>query len=508
MSFIKFILSLSFAVLIFLNGISQTRTQVEIIYAKTSKGKRTDSTDLRILKGDVQIRHKNTLMHCDSAIVFTAFNRTMAFGNVYINENDSVEIWCDRLNYFGNTEKADLIGNVKMTKKDLSLTTDRLDYNLKTKVAVYKTGAVIKDSLSTLSSKIGYFHSDTENSFFRDSVRLVNEKYTLSSDTLQYNTANETANFFGPTLIESDNNTIYCERGWYDTYNEKALFYQNTYMSKPPKHIEADTIYYDRNAGIGKAYGNITLTDTTQDIILYSHRADYYEKANKIIAVDRSIAINIVNGDSLYIVADTLKTLEDSSGSMHLHAFYGVIIYKSDLQGICDSLSYNRADSSLSLYTSPILWIDSNQFSGDTILIQFSNDKMKQINLIGNAFLASINDSLIYNQITGREIFGFFENDSLYQIDVNGNGHSIYYIQDDKKKYVAVNDIICSNMEIKLEKNQISTIDFLGQPNGETHPIQQIDPRAFIMEGFSWKGSLRPLQPLEFPFTNDRASSP
>ena len=105
--------------------------------------------DAQILKGNVVLKHNGAIMSCDSAYVFTKSNSFEAFNNIKIVQNDSLEMKGDTLFYNGNSRKAELIGNVTFKEKDLQLTTNKLNYDLKSKQAYYSTRAYI----NSLSSK-------------------------------------------------------------------------------------------------------------------------------------------------------------------------------------------------------------------------------------------------------------------------------------------------------------------------------------------------------------------
>ena len=339
---------------------------------------------------------------------------------------------------------------------------------------------------------MGYYYARTKDAFFRDSVVLTHPDYILHADTLKYATETKTAYFFGPTTITSDENRIFCNRGWYDTKNEKAFFWQDAQLHNPPQTIWADSIYYERKNGIGRAYQNVVFQDTSQDIILYGHRTNYNDSTKTLQAFDRSVVINILDGDSLYITADTLWSLEDTTGNRTLLGYPNVRVYRDDLQAIGDSLVYRSQDSLLTLYKDPVMWSEENQFVSDTIRILLKNNKIDQVQLRNNAFLSSKDDSLVYNQIKGRDITGYFRDDTLRTMRVNGNGESAYFARDQDSAYIGLNKTVCSNMLMRFRDNQIYEVVYYGSPEADFLPIQDLTPEKSLLEGFQWRGEERP----------------
>ena len=475
------------------SALAQNKKQVEVLHSDELEVIRTATGDIQKLKGDVRLRHNESIMTCDSAFLYRQTNTVDAFGNVRIIQGSEVTIAGDSLKYNGNDQKAALLGNASMRDRQMLLTTKRLNYDMREKIATYSTGATLVNDQSTLTSEIGYYHSNTKNAFFKKDVVLTNPEYTLKADTLLYNIESKIAYFFGPTIISSKESTIYCEDGWYNTVTDIALFAKNTKLENPPQWITADTLFYDRLQGLGRAFGNIKMVDTSQSLIIESAIANYYERQNTIIATQQALMTNIISGDSLFLTGDTLKSVEDTITKIrNLYAYHNVKIFKSDMQGICDSLTYNNKDSVLTMYKAPVLWSDNNQFLADTILIYLVNNKIDRISLLQNAFLASKNDTLVYNQIKGKYINGIFEEDTLRRMVVDGNGLALYFLQDESNAYIGANRTECTNMVIKLFDNKVDRINCTGTPSGKVNPMKQLRVEELILEGFVWHGDKRP----------------
>ena len=58
-------------------------------------------TDARILVGNVQFSHEGVLMDCDSALYYEATNSFDAFGNVHMNQGDTLLLDSEVLYYNG-----------------------------------------------------------------------------------------------------------------------------------------------------------------------------------------------------------------------------------------------------------------------------------------------------------------------------------------------------------------------------------------------------------------------
>jgi lipopolysaccharide assembly outer membrane protein LptD (OstA) len=172
--------------------------------------------------------------------------------------------------------------------------------------------------------------------YFRDSVILRNPDYTIYSDTLQYQTATRVAYFFGPTRIVGDSSYIYCEKGWYNTLTNKSMLKEKALVRNKNQTIEGDSLYYERESGFGEGFGSIRLTDEEQNVILQGNHAVIHQKDDRAMLTDSAVFIYITTEDSVYIHADTLRTLPDSAGHRQIKAYYAVRLFKSNLQGVGD----------------------------------------------------------------------------------------------------------------------------------------------------------------------------
>ena len=123
----------------------QDRVPVEIINANSGTMLRTDSTTLQILSGNVKLKQEKMFMRCDSAVLYQKFNRVEAFGHVFIQQGDSVQVNSEYLRYDGNKRLAWMTGNVQLRDDKMIIRTPSLAYDVKQKKGTYTQGAVIQN---------------------------------------------------------------------------------------------------------------------------------------------------------------------------------------------------------------------------------------------------------------------------------------------------------------------------------------------------------------------------
>ena len=477
---------------VFCFGQESKKKRIELRNAEVLEYDESLGHKARRLLGDVIFEHEGALMYCDSAYLY-ADNSMDAFSKVRINKGDSIKLFCDELNYNGNTEFAKAKRNVRLEDREMTLTSQKLDYNMATERAWYNTGGKIVDRENTLTSKVGYYYSTIEEMFFKDSVKLVNEKYTLYCDTLRYNTESEVAFFLGPTKIISDENTILCNFGWYDTELDISQFSNNATVYSSDQSIRGDSLYYNKRRGFGIAIGNVIVADTAQDIILTGERAKYFEVGDMVILTDSAVMIQDMGADSLFLHADTLLSIVDTVIDRRiLFAYHHAKFFKPDMRGKCDSLVYSYADSTIRLYRDPIMWSDENQLTADSMWIQNRNGKIDKLYMKENSMIISEEDSAMFNQIKGRFMTGHFKEQKLYKVYVEANGETIYFAGEDGAEPDNVNKAKASNLIINIEKNKVKDIVFLTQPDATLYPLNLVSLNDMKLEGFNWRIAERP----------------
>ncbi len=504
---LRWIFSILFIAFI-INVCAQKPEKIELLNADVSEFDQALNANATRLLGHVIFRHQDATMYCDSAYLYRNENRLEAFNNIRIKQGDSLNLTGKRLLYNGDTKIANVFDDVVMTDGKMTLNTSRLDYDMTKDIASYSDSGHIVDGENILTSRLGYFYSNTHDLFFRNEVLLVNPKYTMNCDTLRYNTTNRTAYFLGPTYIHSSDNIIYCENGEYNTINQKSNFKKNSYLQTKEQRLKGDSVHYDRNSGIGKVYGSVAIEDTTNDVIITGDYGEYHELTDSSWVTGHAMVTQIYGGDSLFMHGDTLMAVgnnEDDSKKQeqkkkNLYAFHKVKIFKKDLQGVCDSLVFDRRDSTIRMYYLPVLWSGLNQLTADSITMQTANSEITHIYLVNNSFITALADSestaaadsTRYNQIRGKDMTGFLQDNKLYRVNVNGNGQTIYYAKDKNQKNFAVNRADCSDLIIYVEENKVKSITFLNEPDGTLYPIRQLAASELRLKGFSWHGNKRP----------------
>lgn len=449
--------------------------------------------DYQVLSGNVKFRKGDMFMYCDSAHLYDKTNSLFAFGNVKMEQGDTLFVYADRLYYNGVEELARLRDHVRMENRNVTLFTDSFDYDMIANIGYYFEGGKIVDDKNELTSVYGQYAPDTKDSEFLFDVELTNERSTMKTDTLFYNTNTHIADIVGYTTILSDSNTIYSDKGWYNTASDKATLYDRSLViGKDGQTLTGDTIYYDRNTGYGEVFGNMVLVDSAKSTTLQGEYGYHNEKLNTSFATKRAFAMEYSQKDTLFLHGDTIRTylLEDSSRVMC--AYPSVRFYRTDIQGLCDSLTFVSRDSLLYMHKHPILWNTNRQITGNIIKLHFNDSTVDRADLPEFGFMAEHVEDEFYNQLSGKEMIAYLENKTLKQLDVNGNVLAIMLPQEDDSTYNKLVNAEGSFLIVKIKDQKIDKLTLWPDVSGKVTPLFLAKKSQYYLKGFKWYESIRP----------------
>lgn len=495
---------------------------INVVSADTlSFRKSNDTTSLKVLSGHVIVKQQTTTFYCDSAILNESSNTLEAFGHVHINNADSVHTYADYLRYIGNDKTAFLRRNVRLTDGKGTLTTPELDYNTQTKIGIYRSGGKLVNGPTTLTSDEGFYYGQTRDASFKKHVVLVNPDYHVTTDTLLYNTYSNIATFTVPTKIVSGKRIINTTSGYYNLQTKQSYFGSRPTIQDSTSFLTADETATEDSSGNFEARGNAIYRDTAQGYALFANNIKGNKKTNIALATQHPVMMVKQNKDSLFIAADTLFTAKlssmkglrnvpavrdsstsfdnlnfngkDSTKDRYIEAYYHVRIFSDSLQSTCDSLFYTAVDSVFRLFKDPVIWTNNSQITGDTIYLYTKNKKPERMYVFENALaLSNVDSTQFFNQVKGRIINGYFDNGNINLIRTQGNAESVYYTQDDDKKFIGVDKSSCDVIETYFKDRRPERVSRISNLKGTFYPMQQVNHEDLKLRGFNWQNDKRP----------------
>ncbi|MBL4605039.1 MAG: hypothetical protein JKY02_05090 [Flavobacteriaceae bacterium] len=460
-----------------------------------------------ILIGKVKMLHAGAILTSKKALYYPKENFFKAYGDVLINQGDTIRQTSDYVDYDANLKQAVSWGNVVLKDPSMTITTDTLYFDREKQLLSYKDFATIKDETNVLKSKNGKYFLEKKKFTATTKVTITNPDNLIESNHLDYYTNSGHAYLYGASTItnKDDGNKIYTERGFYNTKTDISHFVKNSKLYFDDRTIEGDSLYYDKPRGFASATNNIIVIDTAQSFIAKGNYAEFFQKKDSIFMIDRAVAISIVEKDSTFIHGDTLIVTGKKEKRI-IRSYRNVKIFKQDLQGKCDSLHTDQESGITKMYYSPVLWSGKSQITGDSIQLLSNKitDKLDSLKILGKSFIIQ-KDSLDpknFNQIKGKNMYGKFLENKLRTLLVKGNGQAIKYNWNDEGVLETITKQLCSNIEFELSDNEIDKIKCLKQTDGKTYPPSLFPENDKKLKGFIWREDEQPLK-MEDIFIKD-----
>ncbi len=517
---------------------ADTTDVVIIKQADRLRYQRKDSvTELQMLAGRVFLQQNNTKFYCDSAVINQRTGIVEAFGNVHINDADSIHTYSQYLIYYSDTKKAYLNKNVRLTDGKGELTTNELEYDTDTKIGIYTNGGKVVSGKTVLTSRQATYYGDLKDVYFKDSVRMRDPDTDVDTDSLLYNTETQKVTFITETLIRSDSGrrTIRTSDGYYDMRTKQASFGRRPQIQDGSSFITGDVVSFDDSTGLSFARGSAVFRDTAQGIDILAGELQADRKKSTMLATQRPLMIIQQKKDSTYVTADTLysgritdmagyeKTFlrpdslsrdstvkndaayqvvmldpgDTSNRNRYFLAYHHVRIFSDSLQAICDSLFYSGIDSVFRLFREPIAWANHSQITGDTMYLFTSDRQPRRIHVFENGLIINRTSEGFYNQIKGHTINGYFTDGRMDHMRAKGSAESIYYAQDEDSAYTGVNRASADIIDMYFNGEGLRRVVFRSEVQGKMSPFRQVNHEEMRIRGFKWLETRRPKTKFE-----------
>ena len=426
------------------------------------------------------------------------------------------------------------------------LLSDLGTYYTQSKLAVFKSDVVMRNyDFSEVTPRPAYPDVESED---------YAPRMTLYSDTLEYSFLTDDVWILGPSRIVNDTATLYTDLGTVNTKTQQSWLYNRSVAVSRGRSATADTLFYDGKAGYGDAWGNFVAHDTLQHLRISGNRCHYIDSTQVMTVTDSALAMEFSTRDTLYLHADTLRTykfirtrqvrvevvadsaigqepqtdsltvalandsiprkeprqavtsyewVEEHDTIHYLTCHFNVRYYRTNIQGVCDSLNYNPTDSLATFVGNPVMWNGDYQITGDSILVYMADGGGIDRALVhDNAFLTQQNDSIHYDQIAGKGLICYFDSAHIKRMDMAGNVQTIFYPVEESKNggkptLIGLNQVIGNYLSIWFKDQKMDHLRIWPQPVGSLTPIQLVTPDILYLQGFRWMSYLRPMSPQD-----------
>ena len=477
--------------------LSARRSYLHLLHTDITRFDEAVNPDAWILVGNVRFRRDSMYMYCDSAHYYQKQNSFQAFGNVKMEQGDTLFLYGDYLDFDGVTNLARVRNNVKLIDKTTVLVTDSLNFDRNRNVGYFFEYGDLYDETSCLRSYYGDYNVDTKLAVFIDDVTLENPKFLLLSDTLHYNTNTKVATIVGPTNLYSGQSEVYSENGRFNTAQKYGILLDRSVLYNGKRTLTADSIYYDTNKGYSELFGDIVYSDTIKRNLLTGGYAFMDEVRDSAYVTGRALAVDYSRRDSFFVHSDTIWNITYNADTDSLYrlvkAYNRVRAWAPDMQAVCDSLVFDSRDTCMTMYKDPILWNGDVQLLGEVVKVYMKDSSIDWVNILNQTLYVEKLDSTCYNQIRGQEMKFYFSDGDLNEMQVLGSVEQIFYPIDNGNGFLGMNTMTAGKTIVYMKDRKVDKVVVPKESKGVFYPMSQRPEDKRFLENFAWFDYVRPL---------------
>lgn len=207
-----------------------------------------------------------------------------------------------------------------------------------------------------------------------------------------------------------------------------------------------------------------------------------------------SLATATLATDSLAVTptdSPTTDSLAPNNGRNRIMlGLRNVKVFRTDFQGICDSMLMFSADSTAQLHKNSVMWNELNQITSERADVYTRNQKPYRVLFSeGEPLMSSEIDATRYNQVAGKTIESLFDQEGvMYRTNVVGNAQTYYYMVDDSDGALTGYLVAeAADMTFFIVNNTVDGIMYRGNPVYSIYPMDKIPAdQPQIMPNFVW----------------------
>ena len=442
------------------------------------------------VENQVYFTHEGIKVWCDQAIFYNQEDFFRAFGNVKMNQGDTIIMTSKYAEYDGKTQFAFASDNVVLTSPSNVLTSDSLFFDRIKQESFYRSGGVVRDSVSTITSIVGRYFMERDKYAFRNKVVVTNPEYRINTEALDFYPKTGFAYLYGPSTILGETSKVFCKKGFYNTNLDEGYFTDDAKIDYDTRTVVGDSIYFRRKDNFASATNNIVVTDTINQSVVKGHYAEVYKEIDSLIITKNPIVSTKQENDSIHMASDVLM-ITGPKDQRIIRAFNDARIYKSDLSGKADSIWNSEALGLTKMITNPILWAEDSQITGDTIdlISNKEEEKIDSLKVYYNAFMVMKDSIEGFNQVKGKEMYALFDEDNnMREVNFTKNTETIYYVREDDGTLVGIDKTISAKIKLTLEQNEILDVYYYNAVDSGIYPEEDFPTNARKLKYFNWRG--------------------
>lgn len=428
------------------------------------KGKMIEGESIREVYGHVVLTQGKVVITCNKAIQYLSRNDADLEGNV-IAKQDTLTILTPKAHYFGNEKRSRSVSGVTLNDTKVVLTADSGDYFFREDRAFFQGHVKMQDTSSTMTSDIMTYYKSQNRMIANGNVKIVDSTNTIYADSLEhFRTTGVTFANSNVRILSSENNVII-----YGDHLEDYAQRSYTLINKNPLLVQIDS---------AKSQDTTTITNSNTNnkkSSLHSISSDSASVSVDTLIIKSGIMEAFRDTVNRFEAKDSVKIVRGTFASKNDYSIY----FRKQERIVTKKMGQTRPQ--------PVLWNENTQMTGDSVCIHLIRNRIKLLDVIGNAFLLSQNEiyKKRYDQISGDSIFINFDSTGITSTNVRHQVLSIYYLYESNSG----NGLTKSsglNAMINFKDRKVSRIKMDGFPKSDYYPEKMVEHRelSYTLPGY------------------------
>ena len=341
-------------------------------------------------------------------------------GNVHFvqpaAEGGLVKVWCDRALRYMIQNKIELYGNVKVVQDSVTIHSKEGVYYAERRMMEGKNGVQLERGKTLLTAQNGEYYVDEKLSHFTGNVVLVDTSTSITCNEMYYSDAETRSIAIGNAHVFEKANAV-------NIYGDSLVHIEQnklTLVFKQPRMVKIDT----------SANGIIDTMVITSHIM-----QSFKDTTNRFVAID---SVQMVKGNMSARCNKAIYYMNEDIIVMQLHP----IIWSGENQITGDSMRVRMEDNKLrsvwvKLRAMAISRVDTalpnrfNQLTGRELTMYFHANKLEHVDVQKNAtslyYLFDDKEPNGVNKSSGDRIFIDFINEEVDRIKIVGGVLGQYF---------------------------------------------------------------------------------
>lgn len=174
-----------------------------------------------------------------------------------------------------------------------------------------------------------------------------------------------------------------------------------------------------------------------------------------------------------------------------------VRFYRSDMQGVCDSMRVTGRDTTMRMFIHPVVWSEQRQIFGNLIELHLNDSTIDQARLPNSGFMAQQIADDYYNQLSGKSMIADFEGGELKSLYIDGSVEIITYPEENDS---TINKLVKAESSFLLARFNKNTTDYIKmwpETTGRVTPLFMVRRSMLFLPKFQLFKGIRPLSPSD-----------